>query len=148
MTTCVYVIAFLSTTLLFLFRANSVYHDARFAKIAFSLLWSTTAVSALCVPFSFTAARATPQRQCVIIFVSKLIVIPSAVLVIFDTTVYISISYRMTTFWVPCSKWTRCKAFFTGTGSGPISSALLHTGQLYFLCVLFPFIHSELVSSF
>ena len=134
----------LLTTLLSLFRVNSVYHNSRAYKVVFSVLWFTTAVGALCIPFSFTAASAEPQKQCVIASVDRLMLVPAFALGTFDVIVYLSISYRMTDFYSCMQRrgWERCKQFFTGTDTGPISSTLLHTGQLYFLCVLFPYIQS------
>lgn len=85
------------------------------------------------VPFSFTAAPVQPGGLCVVATVSRLGVIPSLSIAVFDLCVYLSISYRTINFRATPNKWAACKAFFTGENTGTITKALLHTGQLYFL---------------
>ncbi|KAK7685239.1 hypothetical protein QCA50_011602 [Cerrena zonata] len=120
------------STLLFLFRVNSVFYNLKPARIFFTFLWFIAAIGCLVVPFSFTAAPVQPGGLCVVATVSRLGVIPSLSIAVFDLCVYLSISYRTINFRATPNKWAACKAFFTGENTGTITKALLHTGQLYF----------------
>ena len=53
--------------------------------------------------------------------------------VVYDTLLYLSISWRLASF-APTDRWQdRLKSFFTGEGLGWLSRVLLQSGQLYYL---------------
>lgn len=120
-------------TLLFLFRVNGVFWNHKPAKAFFTTLWVITSIGIFAVPFSLTAGLVHPGDMCIIQSMSKFAIIPSLMVAIFDLTVYVSISYQTINFQMAHSKIEMCKAFFTGTHTGPVTEALLRTGQLYFL---------------
>ena len=51
---------------------------------------------------------------------------------VYDTLMYLSISWRLASF-VQANRWQdRLKLFFTGDGFGCLSKALLQSGQMYY----------------
>ena len=125
------------TSLLFLVRAHGVYHDFRPARVIFTLCWIIKVIGAFFIPFSYTAAPVQPRNMCIISSIKELIIIPTFAMALFDITVFLSISYRATISHRQDGGWMRCKRFFSGSNTclGPLSRAVLHTGQLYFLYV-------------
>ena len=121
------------TTLLFLFRVNSVFYNCRCARVFSTLLWGLAALGVLVVPFSFSSTPVPPKSLCAISTIKKFGFVPSISVALFDFGVYVSISYRTINPRAVHTPWAIFKAFFTGTKTGPITKALLHTGQLYFL---------------
>ena len=121
------------STLLFLFRVNSVFYNCRCARVFFTLLWGLAALGVLVVPFSFSSTPVPPKSLCAISTIKKFGFVPSISVALFDFGVYVSISYRTINPRAVHTPWAIFKAFFTGTKTGPITKALLHTGQLYFL---------------
>lgn len=121
------------STLLFLLRVNSVFFDSKGAKRMFTILWGATSISLLVLPFSFTAETSELDGLCIISSLSRLGSIPSLTVGVFDLTIFISISYRIMTQDTTISVRKRFVAFITGTNIGPVSKALVRTGQLYFL---------------
>jgi hypothetical protein len=55
-----------------------------------------------------------------------------------DTLIFLAISYRMMSLSAVDGPWTaRAKSFFTGDGMYRLSKSLLHSGQVYYLSVVF-----------
>jgi hypothetical protein len=51
---------------------------------------------------------------------------------VYDTLMYLSISWRLASF-TPADRWQdRLKSFVTGNGLGSLSKALLQSGQMYY----------------
>ena len=123
------------STFLFLIRARGVFNDSNRAKTFFNVLWFLASSATLTDPFSFTAQRIYPRGLCAITKVNKLGAIGPITVAIFDTTVFLSISYRMIPPRQSVNIRTRITSFFTGSNIGETSRSLLRTGQLYFLYV-------------
>jgi hypothetical protein len=52
---------------------------------------------------------------------------------VYDTLLYLSISWQLASF-APADRWQeRLKSFFTGEGLGWLSKVLLQSGQMYYL---------------
>ena len=125
----------ISCSTLFLVRVCSVYHDSKKARILFCLIWLIKGIGSLVLPFSFAAAPLGPSGPCALSSVTELAFIPILVIDVFDTVVFVAISYRAINFYTMRTHWQRFKAFFTGTEASPVYKALLRTGQLYFVYV-------------
>lgn len=122
-----------SSTLLFLLRVNCVFFDSRRARMLFTALWILASLSLLSVPFSYYDSTKGPDGLCIVLSLSRFVSIPSFTIGVFDMTVFISISHRITAQCINHTWWKRCITFFTATEIGLMSRALLRTGQLYFL---------------
>ena len=126
------------TTLLFLFRANSVYHDSAPAKILFRCMWVVATVAHLIFPLSFSSQPVQPDALCVVDLVKKHWVLFLSAVVMFDWAVFWSISFRVIQFYSPETHWQKkCRMFVTGVGTNTLPRALIRTGYLYILWVVF-----------
>lgn len=131
---------------LFLVRARGVFFQSRKARNAFSILWLMMAIGVVSTtPFAFLATSVEPHGLCAVSHVSPAEAVVSIAVSIFDTAVFIAISYRAVTFHGSAS--ISIKAFFRGLNAGPISRALLETGQLYFLLVALTVSHYQTLTS-
>ena len=119
--------------LLFLIRVKCVFFESKQAKIFFILLWVVTSVRLLVVPFSFTESMETSNGLCIVERLSRLGSIPSFTIGVFDVTIFASVSYQIIVQSATLSWQERVIAFFAGIHIGPMSKALVRTGQLYFL---------------
>ena len=122
-----------SSTLLFLLRVNCVFFDSRRARMLFTALWILASLSLLSVPFSYYDSARGPDGLCIVLSLSRFVSIPSFTIGVFDMTIFISISYRITEQCTNRAWWERYITFFTGTQTGATSRALVRTGQLYFV---------------
>ena len=62
--------------------------------------------------------------------------VPIILTAVYDTLIFIAISYRMISLSMLDGPWsTRVKSFFTGNGLHHLSKAMLQSGQVYYLSV-------------
>lgn len=119
---------------LFLIRVNAVFNRNPRLRIAFVLLWLTT-FSAFAVPFSFSENWLGSTKRCAVEKVGRIDFVGLITTAIFDTVVFFSITYKIVLSNALQDEYgSRMTSFIRGTGR--ISSMLLLTGQLYYLCVL------------
>lgn len=128
--------ALISNSSLFLFRVLAVFADSVIAKTAFICLWLTTFLS-LTIPFSMTINFAPLACN-----IRKVQLVGSAgffAVAVFDTLVFMAISFRLYAI-----KWCALRkrrltpiSFLCGKGLGRASNALLRTGQVYYMFVVF-----------
>ena len=121
------------TISLFLIRVNCVFFASRRAKMLFTSLWTLASLSLLCFPLSNIEIAQNVGGICVVSSLDRLRSIPSFTIGVFDMTIFISISYRITEQCTNRAWWERYITFFTGTQTGATSRALVRTGQLYFV---------------
>ena len=121
------------STSLFLLRVNCVFFDSRPAQVFFTSLWLLVSLSLLSIPLSYTGSAQEPGGLCVVSLLRRLGSIPSFTVGIFDSIIFISISYRITSQFIHRTWREKCITFITGTGIGPMSRALVITGRLYFM---------------
>ena len=109
----------LSVTALFLVRLKAVYLNNAYVTAFFGACWLANLVI-------FAYGTIT----CITTYPPGYIYVSSAV---YDTLMYFSISWRLSTF-TAFDRWQdRLKSFFTGARLGKLSRALLQSGQLYYL---------------
>ena len=121
------------STLLFLLRANCVFFDSRRARTLFTSLWILASLSILVIPFSYAGYVQEPAGTCFVSLQRRLASIPSFTVGVFDLTIFVSISYRVSLQCINRTWWERCTTFLTGTHTGSMSKALIRTGQVYFM---------------
>ena len=84
-------------------------------------------------PFAFEATQLGPTRWCINSVVRGYSAITFVAIFIFDSAVFLAISFRISTHGMADSWLSRMKSFVTGGGMGNVSKTLLKTGQLYYL---------------
>ncbi|EPQ51305.1 hypothetical protein GLOTRDRAFT_49043 [Gloeophyllum trabeum ATCC 11539] len=129
-----YVVAGPSTSLLFLFRIRAVFFHNKPVVLLFSLLWLAVLGTAFTVPFAITGEHIGPTQRCINTAVKSFS--SSSIIVggIFDSLVFLTISYRLLTTNLVEETWSsRLNSFLSGSGFTRLPAALLQGGQMYYL---------------
>lgn len=122
------------TTLLFLFRANSVYYDSVSAKVHLTCMWLIAAVGHLVFPLTLSSLPLPPNSLCVVESIEKFSVASISVVAIFDWAIFCCIAFRVVQMYAPDTQWQeKCRIFITGAGTSSIPRTLLRTGHFYIL---------------
>ncbi|KAK7685195.1 hypothetical protein QCA50_011558 [Cerrena zonata] len=125
-------------TFLFLVRARSVFFESKRAGYAFTILWFLAVTAVLSTtPFSFYGTGVRPSGLCAVSRVGPTEAVGSISVAVFDTVAFTSISLRVLSLDGRVrSGWAMFKAFIIPSNAGPVSKALLRTGQLYFFPIM------------
>ena len=124
--------------LLFFFRIRAVFNDSKLVVYLFAFLWVATLGSSLAMPFGVEATHIGTTRTCLDTLIADFVSAAPIASGINDTLVFIAISAKLMSYsWVENTWRAQFKSFFSSREKGVISSVLLQTGQLYYLCVLF-----------
>lgn len=122
-------------TFLFLVRVRIVWFQFPWVQKLFNVLWAV-AVSGIIAttPWAFSSTSIEPAGVCMVSHVSKYELVGTTTISVFDIAVFLSIVYAAlgldSSLVRPSAK---AMAFFVGFKEKPMASALLWTGQLYFL---------------
>ncbi|KAF8160223.1 hypothetical protein K438DRAFT_1860027 [Mycena galopus ATCC 62051] len=125
-----YPVAIPSTSLLFFFRVRAVYDGARTITIIFGLMWITELATCIIVPFATGGVNIEPTRYCIVSEVPSYSGAVGMVPAVFDTAVFIAISYKLVGN--AYIETERVRAFFTGAYLPSLSKSLLVDGQVYY----------------
>lgn len=122
-------------TFLFLVRVRSAFFQLKIAQRIFSIWWFLAIVGLISTtPFSFSGNSIIENDLCAISRAGKLEAVGCILTATFDCAVFVSISLRVISLDGRArGRWAMVKAFLTGSEAGPVSKALLRTGQLYYL---------------
>ncbi|TCD61989.1 hypothetical protein EIP91_007653, partial [Steccherinum ochraceum] len=131
-------------SLLFFFRIRAVFSQNTPVIAFFFFLWLAT-FSAISAPFGVDGTHIGTTRFCVNSDVQSFSSAGIVVGAVHDTLVFLAITTRLVMFSLADTWVERFKAFLSGKGMGNVSRAVLHTGQLYYLWVIFVLRHSRLV---
>ncbi|KZP13637.1 hypothetical protein FIBSPDRAFT_960426 [Athelia psychrophila] len=128
-----------TTTLLFFLRARAVFLQSKYATVVFGILWlpvpvlNVLTVATLHVTFN-------PQTGFCAFADNKFPTPLNAAVLVFDTSVFLAISYRLAGNAATEGSWrSRLLSFFKGRGLYSLSRTLLHSGQLYYLASILLF---------
>ena len=149
------------TSLLFFYRVRAVYGNSRVIALVFGFLWTITFGASFLFPFSAASgvSRLTsmpsnlllanvaftcrfipfnqhigPTKRCIVTSERSYTFLPVIANAIYDTLVFIAISYRIVSYMGIGDGWrARTKSFFTAEGLPRLSKALLQSGQQYYL---------------
>ena len=101
--------------------------------LLFGVLWVITLGCAMTAPFGLVAAHIEPTENCIEAAVKGYTSFGFIAAAVYDTIVFVSISYKLVVSSF-ADNWTgRLKSFFRGQYMGHISRVLLKSGQLYYL---------------
>jgi hypothetical protein len=123
------------TSLLFFFRVRGVYCGARIVTIIFGLLWLTVVGTSLVVPIATRGVNIGPTPYCSLGELEAYAAIIGLNPGLFDTAVFLAISYRLIgNTHVEYHSWKqKARAFFTGAYLPSFSKSLFVDGQIYYM---------------
>lgn len=121
-----------TNSFLFFLRVRAVFLQSPYIVWAFFALWLTTFAS-ITAPFSFQAIQLGPTRWCINSVVREYSAVTFVTIFVFDTSVFFTISFKITIHGMAHDLRSWVNVFSTGSGVGYMSRALLRTGQLYYL---------------
>ncbi|KZP10010.1 hypothetical protein FIBSPDRAFT_1051548 [Athelia psychrophila] len=121
------------TSFLFFLRVRAVYLRSRSVTALFGILWLITVILTI---FSYVSVRAGDTPYCLNFHIQHF-TYPSISTFVYDTFVFIAISYRLTANAATEQSWrARLQSVVTGKGLFSISRALMISGQLYYLATI------------
>ncbi|KAF8180724.1 hypothetical protein K438DRAFT_1841713 [Mycena galopus ATCC 62051] len=131
----IYIFAIPSNSLLFFFRVRAIYGRTRAVTIAFGLLWIAVLGTSILVPFAARGANIGPTHYCIIGEVTDYAGAIGLAPGLFDTAVFLAISYKLVrNTHVEHPSWKqKARAFFTGAYLPSFSRSLFVDGQIYYL---------------
>ncbi|KAJ6568812.1 hypothetical protein B0H19DRAFT_1024113 [Mycena capillaripes] len=131
---CLYPIVIPSTSLLFFHRVRAIYDGRRAVTLVFGFLWIAELAACIGVPISTKATNIGPTRYCVIAQLAPYAGAAPIISTVFDTAVFIAISYRLVgNTHVDYSWLDQVRAFFRGAYLPSFSKSLLVDGQMYYM---------------
>ncbi|KZP23848.1 hypothetical protein FIBSPDRAFT_447659 [Athelia psychrophila] len=126
-----------ATALLFCFRVSAIYLNSRIMVAFFTLGWlAVTGCRAYDAYLGMLKFSSGPDRSCGIILPAngKIDAVSYVSLAVYDTVVYLAISWRLSSEPMTGSHWqARLSSFVSGTGLYRLSRTLLRDGQFYYL---------------
>ncbi|KAF7358206.1 hypothetical protein MVEN_00869100 [Mycena venus] len=131
---CLYPIVLPSTSLLFFHRVCAIYGGARTVTVVFGFLWIAELAACISVPISTKATNIGPTRYCIIAQLAPYAGAASIISTVFDTAVFIAISYKLVGNALVDYSWpNKVRAFFRGAYLPSFSKSLLVDGQMYYM---------------
>ncbi|KAF8166734.1 hypothetical protein K438DRAFT_1856840 [Mycena galopus ATCC 62051] len=129
-----YPISIPSTSLLFFFRVRAIYGDARMVTIIFGLMWVVVLATCIMIPFATGGVNIGTTRYFIVGELAPSAVIVGIAPAVFDTTVFIAISYRLIGNTHTEYSWIeKARTFLTGAYLPSFSKSLLVDGQVYYM---------------
>jgi hypothetical protein len=128
-----YLIAFTSTSALFVFRVRAVYENSKPVTIIFGTLLAAVFGSSFLFLLAAKGTHIGPTQRCINTSVSRWGPAPVFINFILNTLVFIAISLRITSYSIIGDR-SRVRSFF-GAGLPAFSKSLVQGGQLYYLFV-------------
>jgi len=127
-----------ATSLLFLFRVKAVYNHSRIVTAFFGFLWLSIAGLSILLMVGINGSRIPYTRRCSQgVSNTTYTTIPLILTAVFDTLVFLAISYHMVSVPMVNHTWRgRAKSFFRGDGLHHLSKALLQSGQAYYFATI------------
>ncbi|KAF8188186.1 hypothetical protein K438DRAFT_1594344 [Mycena galopus ATCC 62051] len=129
-----YPIVIPSTSLLFFYRVRAIYAGSQTVTVIFSFVWLVELISCIGVIFATGATNIGPTSYC---FLSRLAPYSAAACItqsIFDTGVFVAISYRLASDAYAAHGWPdKFRVFIRGAYLPHLSRAMLVDGQMYYM---------------
>ncbi|KAJ6455223.1 hypothetical protein C8R45DRAFT_1188615 [Mycena sanguinolenta] len=123
-----------ATATLFFLRVTAVWHTSKIAYVVFFILWLAVLAGGITAPIGIHEAHVAPTKQCITTTVPANIEVPVIMPLIYDTAVFLAISYRILAHTIVAdSSMARLRIFFGGKGISTLSRALLQSGQHFYL---------------
>jgi len=120
-------------TLLFFFRVKAVFHHSRGIIYAFFVFWVIQNLSNIADLFAVDSTHIGSTKYCINTPLKAFDSTSVAVQALYDTSIWLVISTRLSMFTPSQSPADRFRAFASGHGIGHVSRILLQTSQLCYL---------------
>lgn len=126
-----------ATSLLFFARVRAIYAYKRSVTVIFGILWIIEFAACMLVPFGTAGGNIGFTPYCMVSRISPIDGAPTITLTVFDTTVFLAISYRLmghrstqpaNQSWADVSK-----AFLSGARLPSLPRSILAQGQIYYM---------------
>lgn len=146
-----YAISLPATSALFFFRVKAVYSDSKIVTLFFGALWFLVALLSILLMLAVKSSEYIHvlgwisdklhiptghipfTTRCHESIVKEYVSVPTIITAVYDTLVFLAISWRVISYTVEGYTWqARSRSFFKGTGLHSVSKALLRAGQLYY----------------
>ncbi|KAJ7128684.1 hypothetical protein C8R44DRAFT_701111 [Mycena epipterygia] len=132
-----YPVAVPATSLLFFFRVRAIYGGQRSVTVIFGLLWVAEFGACMVVPSGGGGINIGPTPYCLITILAPNSGAATITPAIFDTAVFLAISYRLIgNTHVDYSRMEKVRAFVSGAYLPSFSRAMLVDGQVYYIIVV------------
>ncbi|KZP07892.1 hypothetical protein FIBSPDRAFT_1052706 [Athelia psychrophila] len=126
----------ISTSFLFFLRVRAVYLRSRSVTVLFGILWLITVILNIITDASIRAEPHTDAQHCMGFRIHNSSY-PSISSFVFDTFVFIAISYRLAADAATEQSWrARLQSVVTGNGLLNLSRAFMISGQLYYFAII------------
>lgn len=133
-----YAVSLSATAFLFLFRARAIYGRGRLVTVVFGIFWLAVVATSITSLFAGSVTSFADPPQCIIKSVQSYARSSGIVITLYDTIVFLSISFRLVSTFRQTEPRTRKEkliAWFSGADMPAFSKALLQDGQMYYMCV-------------
>lgn len=131
---CLYPIVVSSTSLLFFYRVRAIYAGDKIVTVVFGLLWIAELAACISVPIGTRGTNIGSTPYCFIAQLASYTGSASITPTVFDTAVFIAISYRLVgNTYVDYSWRDKLRVFFRGAYLPYFSRSLLVDGQMYYM---------------
>jgi hypothetical protein len=129
-----YIFAIPPTAFLFFLRVRAVYSRSRLVVGVFGLLWLSVLGTSLLVPLEVAQGiHIGTTNQCINSKVSQIAATPVVTNMVLNLLVFVAVSWRLAVINHPTQ--SRVWSLLTGQGMSPMSSMVIKSGQLYYMCV-------------
>ncbi|KAF8162082.1 hypothetical protein K438DRAFT_1859130 [Mycena galopus ATCC 62051] len=133
--TLLYPVAIPATSLLFFFRVRAIYGGTRAATIIFGLMWIAVLATSIIIPIATIGVNIGPSCYCILVELVPYVGAVSITPGLFDTAVFVAISYRLmgNTHVEYNSFKQKARAFFIMAYLPSLSRSLFVDGRVYYL---------------
>ncbi|KAF8141036.1 hypothetical protein K438DRAFT_1878785 [Mycena galopus ATCC 62051] len=130
-----YPIAIPATSLLFFFRVRAIYGGTRAVTIIFGLMWIAVLATSIIIPIATIGVNIGPSCYCILVELMPYVGAVSITPGLFDTAVFVAISYRLmgNTHVEYNSFKQKARAFFLGAYLPSLSRSLFVDGRVYYM---------------
>jgi hypothetical protein len=125
-----------ATGFLFFIRLRAIYNRNRVVIAAFFVLWVGLAVGGIFIIVGVKGGPAGATQYCEDVFVAGYTFYGEVAPLVFDTLVFLAISWRLSRI-ASIDKKANIESMIFGTNLPSFTKSLLQDGQIYYLCVRF-----------
>ncbi|KAJ7120368.1 hypothetical protein C8R44DRAFT_545991, partial [Mycena epipterygia] len=131
-----YTVSLSATAFLFWFRVRAIYGGGRLITVIFGILWLAVVATSITSLFAGSVISFADPPQCIIMGVKSYARSSGIVITLYDTIVFLSISFRLVSTFrqtQPQTRKEKLMAWFSGANMPAFSKALLLDGQIYYM---------------
>jgi hypothetical protein len=128
-----------ASAVLWLNRLRAIYGGDRIVTFIFGVLWLAVVAASVTIPIggAKTISLGNPPG-CLVVSRAKYDSASGIVLAVYDTLVFLAISYRLVSNFMTTTQqtlWEQTKVLLSGSNLPAFSKTLFTDGQMYYMCV-------------